>query len=84
MNQPRVPDAYEQCEAIASKMHNASLMFIAIERMASEGLEGGEATDWKQLFEVIHQLADVTSTIVKEAYDAASDLAQTLSRANRQ
>jgi hypothetical protein len=84
VNQPRVPDAYEQCEAIASKMHSASLMFIAIERLASGGMESGETTDSKQLFEVINQLANVTSTIVKEAYDAAGNLSGTLSRADRQ
>jgi len=79
-----VTDAYDQSEEVGSKIHRASMLMIAMEHLILEGMESSQGNDSQvQLFEVLHELAEVTTTTIKEALDVAGNVTFALSGAHQ-
>jgi transcriptional regulator with XRE-family HTH domain len=82
---PLPPGTYDLCNEATAKIHSAGLMLVAIERLNMDGMEMmGEAGPAAQkLFEVLHQLTEVTATFVREALNVTSAITVAVSGAHQ-
>ncbi len=81
MSEPEMRTAYSMSEETGEKLHNASLMLKGMERLLFAGMEDRRLEQMIEVLEIVHQLAEVTATYVKEAIDVAGEISFVLSGA---